>query len=151
LASRACALTLGATDEVPPLVVALSPSLSPKLTETHVDTAVINGVQWRSRLALAVALSHFLSWRSNWTCWGLVTMLTYRAMRWKLFGPEPTRPRSPYHRAFPYRSPIALLMVSERSSVDSMGASFLSFSVYIYIYIYFYSFPVGRDIRINEC
>jgi hypothetical protein len=43
-ASRACALVLGAASEVPPLAVALSPSLSPELTKTRVDAAAINGV-----------------------------------------------------------------------------------------------------------
>jgi hypothetical protein len=42
---------------------------------------------------------------SNWTYWGPVTMPTYRAMRWKLFGPEPTGPRSPHYRVFPRRPP----------------------------------------------
>jgi hypothetical protein len=44
LASQACAPVLGAAGDVPPLAVALSPSLCLEPTETRVDTVVINGV-----------------------------------------------------------------------------------------------------------
>jgi hypothetical protein len=86
---------------------------------------------------------------SIWTYWGPVTMLTYQAMRWKLSGPEPTGPQTPYHHAFPHWPPATLLAMPERSCADSLGDSFLSF-FYMYIYIY-YSFPVDHGIRINEC
>jgi hypothetical protein len=33
-------------DEVPPLAMALSPSPCPELTESQVNAAAINGVQW---------------------------------------------------------------------------------------------------------
>jgi hypothetical protein len=58
-ASRACAPVLGATGEVPPLAVELSPSQSPELAEARVDAEAINGDQWGPRLALTVTLSHF--------------------------------------------------------------------------------------------
>jgi hypothetical protein len=77
-------------------------------------------------------------------------MLTCRAMRWKLSGPKPVRPRGPYHRTLPHRLPIALLTVLERSSADSLGASFLSFlcmSVYIYIF-YSILFPWAAGFRL---
>jgi hypothetical protein len=38
----------GAADEVPPLALVLSPSLSLELTKTQVDVAAVNGVQWRA-------------------------------------------------------------------------------------------------------
>jgi hypothetical protein len=59
LTSQACGPVLGVADEVPPLAVALFPSLSPKLTEAQVDAAAINGFQLGSQLALTAALSHF--------------------------------------------------------------------------------------------
>jgi hypothetical protein len=74
---------------------------------------------------------------SNWTYWGPVTMLTYQAMRWKLSGPEPTGPQTPYHHAFPHWPPATLLAMPERSCADSLGDSFLSF-FYMYIYILFF-------------
>jgi hypothetical protein len=43
-ASWACAPVLGAASEVPPLAVALSPSLSLELIETQVDVAAVNEV-----------------------------------------------------------------------------------------------------------
>jgi hypothetical protein len=46
--------------EVPPLAVALSPSSPSQLTETQVNAAAINGVQWGAWLALTTVLSHFL-------------------------------------------------------------------------------------------
>jgi hypothetical protein len=42
----ACAPALGAAGEVPPLAVALSPSMSLELTESRVDVTAVNGVQW---------------------------------------------------------------------------------------------------------
>jgi hypothetical protein len=45
-APRACASALGAAGEVPPLAVALSPSMSLELTESRVDVTAVNGVQW---------------------------------------------------------------------------------------------------------
>jgi hypothetical protein len=64
-------------------------------------------------------------------------MLTCRAMRWIHSRSEPTRPWSPYHRAFPCQPLAALLTVPERRSADSLGASFLSFfCAYIYIHIF---------------
>jgi hypothetical protein len=139
-ASRACAPLLGAAGEVPPLAVVLSPSLSLELTETQVDVAAINGVQWGLYWSLQQPCCTSLSWRSNWTCRGPVTMRTCRAMIWKLSRPEPTGPRSPYCQIFPRRPPAALLTVLERSSGDSLGAFFLFFLCPgIYIYILFFS------------
>jgi hypothetical protein len=46
-------------DEVPPLVVALSPFSSPEQIESRVDATAANGVQWVAQLVLATALSHF--------------------------------------------------------------------------------------------
>jgi hypothetical protein len=89
------------------------------------------------------------SWRSNWTYRGPVTMPTYRAMRWKLSGPEPTGPWSPYHHAFPRRPPACLLTVSKRSSADSLGAFFLFLCVLAYIYIIL--FPWVAKIWTDEC
>jgi hypothetical protein len=58
LASRAHSPLLGGggrSGDVPPLAVVLSPSSSPKLTESQVNAAGIKGVQWGARLALTVA------------------------------------------------------------------------------------------------
>jgi hypothetical protein len=61
-------------------------------------------------------------------------------MRWKLSRPELTRPQNPYHQGFLCRLLTALLMVPERSSDDSLSASFLLLLVFIF------SFPVGHGI-----
>jgi hypothetical protein len=67
-------------------------------------------------------------------------MLTYRAMRWKLFGPEPTWPQSPYFHVFPRRPPTILLTALERSSADIL--SIFSFP--------FFLFPVASGIQADE-
>jgi hypothetical protein len=59
LASQACGPALGEADMVPPLAVALYPSLSLELTETQVDAATVNAVQWGARLVHATTLLHF--------------------------------------------------------------------------------------------
>jgi hypothetical protein len=69
-------------------------------------------------------------------------------MRWKPSGPEPVEPQNPYRQGFLHRRLATLLIVLERSSDDSLSASFLSSS---YIYYYFLSFPMSREIQTKEC
>jgi hypothetical protein len=67
-------------------------------------------------------------------------MLTCRVTRWKLFGPEPVGPQSPYYHVFPRWSPAILLTVLERSRANIL--SVFSPSVF--------SFPLGSGIQIDE-
>jgi hypothetical protein len=45
--------------------------------------------------------------------------------RWKLSRPEPVGSQNPYHQGFLCQLLIALLTVPERSSDDSLSATFL--------------------------
>jgi hypothetical protein len=100
-------------------------------------------------LALTVALLHFPGLEVKLGMLGSGYNATYLAMRWKLSGLKPARPQSPYHRMFPHRSSASHLTVLETSSADSLGTSFLSF--FCVPTYFFYSFPMGCEIRINEC
>jgi hypothetical protein len=69
-------------------------------------------------------------------------------MRWKPSRPEPVGLQNSCHRGFLRQLLIALLTAPERSSDDSLAASFSLFSPSFFL---FCPFLVGCGIQINEC
>jgi hypothetical protein len=66
-------------------------------------------------------------------------------MRWKPSGPEPAGIQNPCYRGFLHYLLKALPTVTERSSDDSLNATFF------FLLFLFCPFPIGYGTQINEC